>query len=248
MDFDLLVRNGTVVFPRSPARAPRRRDPRRALRRAARARHRSRGGEGRRRVGQTRLPRPHRLPRALRLRREDHRVHDRDGVRGAGRVRHHPGLLPQQRGLRRGVRARARLRARAVPRRLRLPFLDRERAAPRGARAVRRGVRRHLVQVLHELQGRGGALPRARRHRRRLLPRSPGGGRAARRRRHRLPHREHRARQPHPAPVPAGGAEHAARLVACRSRRSPRRRTSSAPRTSRSSSARGSTSRTCRRA
>ena len=66
-----------------------------------------------------------------------------------------------------------------------------------GARQVRERLRRHLVQVLHELQGRGRPLPGLGRHRRRLFLGSAQRIRARRQADHRLPHREHRDRQPH---------------------------------------------------
>ena len=102
---------------------------------------------------------------------------------------------------------------RARPRRLRLPFQHRQRAAHQGARRVRARLRRHLVQVLHELQGRGRALPRPGRHRRRLLLRSAQGIRARRAADHRLPHREHRDREPRAAQDPGRGRQHAQGLV-----------------------------------
>ena len=57
-------------------------------------------------------------------------------------------------------------------RRFRLPLRHGERGAHGGARALYRGVRRPLLQVLHQLQGRRGALSRSYRHRRRLHARA----------------------------------------------------------------------------
>ena len=137
---------------------------------------------------------------------------------------------------------------RARPRRLRLPLQHRQRAAHQGARRVRARLRRHLVQVLHELQGRGRALPRAGRHRRRLLLRPAQGVRARRAADRGLPHREHRDRQPRAAQDPGGGRQHAQGLVGVQAARSPSPSRRCAPCTSPRSSARACTSRTSPRA
>ena len=102
-------------------------------------------------------------------------------IRRAGRLHHRARLLPQQRGLRRGVPARARARRRT---RAHVDFgfhfsTANELHIKELGEYVKQ-LRRHLVQVLHEFQGRGRALPRPGRHRRRLLLR-PAEGIGARR-------------------------------------------------------------------
>ena len=135
---DFVLRGGTLVFP---DRAPEKKDvlvkdgkidSLLAPGAAGAGRCREQVGEG-----AARLPRPHRLPCALRHGREDHRVLDRDRQRRAGRLHHRARLLPQQRGVRRRLPPRAAARGRARARRLRLPLQHRQRAAYQGARRVR---------------------------------------------------------------------------------------------------------------
>ena len=114
-------------------------------------------------------------------------------------------VLSEQRALRRAVRQRAARVRGARLRRFRVSFLRLHRDAPGRDAALRTRVRRDLVQVLHELQGRGRPLHGPRRHRRRLTFTTCWSSRSSRQADDRVPHREHRDGRPHSPALPVRG-------------------------------------------